>query len=151
MNTLGIRCSNSDYTFAILTGSKKQPQLIDIGHIPYPKGYSKPHSLKWLYAEVESLVKTHSIKKIGMKASELMRVSKTYEDRVEHEAMVYLVAAYCNIRDVAKKRKNTLAKQLGLKGRSHYLAQLDTSVIPKFDTFNDKEKEAVMVAWSDLS
>jgi Holliday junction resolvasome RuvABC endonuclease subunit len=150
MNVIGIRCSNTDFAFAILSGTQKQPQLIESGHVLYPKGFSKPHSLKWLYHEIESLIKTHSIKKIGIKASETKSANKTFEDRVEHEAMVYLVAANCNIREIAKKRKNTLAKQLGFKGQAHYLTQIDTSIIRGFDKSDDKVKEAILVAWSDL-
>lgn len=150
MNVLGIRCSNSDYSFAILTGTKISPEIIIFRQTNYPKGFTKPHSVKWLYQEIETLVSDYSIKKIVMKASEAISAQKTLEDRIEHEAMIFLVAANHNIRDVSKKRKNTIASNLGLKGKSKYLAKLDTSILPNFDTCNDKIKEAILVAWSDL-
>ena len=66
MNVLGIRCSNKDYTFAILTGTKKLPQLLDSETLQYPKGYSKPESLKWLLQEIEGLVTKYDVKKVVM-------------------------------------------------------------------------------------
>jgi len=52
---------------------------------------------------------------------------------------------------IFKKVKSTIAKDLGLKGRGHYLrTELDTSVIPGFAGKPDKEKEAILAAWSEL-
>jgi hypothetical protein len=55
------------------------------------------------------------------------------------------------MRAVFKKVKSTIAKDLGQKGRSKYLANLDTSWAPTFDGFSDKEKEAIQAAWSELT
>ena len=46
------------------------------------------------------------------------------------------------------KRKVTLAKDLGLKGKARYLLTFDTSPIPDFADLDEKMKDAVLCAWS---
>jgi hypothetical protein len=150
---LGIRCSNTDYTFAVLKGTKKAPGVVVTGTVPYPKGFTKPQSLKWLAQEIDGFLKTHQIEKIVMNRFEGRGLRKlAYEDRVEHEAAVYIAAANSGMKAVFKKVKSTIAKDLGLKGRARYLAAgLDTSLIPDFQTYSDKVRDATLAAWSELS
>jgi hypothetical protein len=75
---------------------------------------------------------------------------RSFEERVEYEAAVYLACARCGLTTACKKVKSTIAKDLGLKGRAHYLETLNTCVIPSFSNYTDKEQEAVLCAWSDL-
>ena len=151
MNVLGIRCSNKDYTFAILTGTKKLPQLLDSKTLQYPKGYSKPESLQWLLQEIEGLVTKYDVKKVVMNKFEGRIRGNTYEDRVEHEATVYLAALNKGVKNVAKKVKGSIAKDLGLKGRASYLnTSLDTSLIKDFDNYSDKSHDAIFAGWSKL-
>ena len=52
---------------------------------------------------------------------------------------------------IFRKVKSTIAKDLGLKGRGHYLqTELDTSVIPGFGSKSEKEKDAILAGWSEL-
>ena len=151
MNVLGIRCSNRDFAYTILNGSKSSPIIVHSDIVAYPKGYSKSQSLKWFLLEIEDLLKKHDIKRIVMKQHEGPTRSKAYEERVEHEAMVYLADEDLGIGAVFKKRGCTIAKDLGLKGRAHYLiTSLDTSSIPDYDNLPEKIKDAVLVAWSEL-
>ena len=150
MNALGIRCSNSDFSYAIISGTNKLPEIIAIGQVNFPKGFSKAHSVRWFYQEIETLITNYMIKRISIKASEAITAQKSLEDRIEHEAMIFLAAANHNIREVSKKRKNTIAKDLGVKGKASYLAKLDTTPIPDFDKYNDKLKDAILTAWSEL-
>ncbi|RKY24577.1 MAG: hypothetical protein DRP62_03455 [Planctomycetota bacterium] len=152
MNVLGIRCSNRDYTFAILSGTKKRPRLIDCNTILFPKGFAKPKSVKWMLQEIDTLLKQHRIKKIAMKKNESQFRGKPYDERIECETMVYLAAENCGIKVVCKKTKGTIAKDLGLKGRAHYLAtSLNTSLISDYDSYSDKQQEAILAAWSELT
>ena len=57
---LGIRCSNTDYTFALLKGRKKTPQLQNIKTAAFPKGYSRPNSLRWFFQEIEDYFAKHT-------------------------------------------------------------------------------------------
>lgn len=151
MRVLGIRCSNRDYAFAVLTGTKKLPKLVTSDTVIYPKGYIKPQSLKWFLLDIKDLLKKYKIKRIVMKKHEGQTRSKAYEERVEHEAMVSLADADCGVGAVFKKPSSTIAKDLGLKGRAHYLVtSLDTSLIPDYDKLSQKVKEAVLAAWSEL-
>lgn len=151
MNVLGIRCSNKDYTFAVLSGTKNTPQLVDCNTILFPKGFAKPQSVNWMLQEIHTLLKNHKIKKIAMKKFEGQFRGKPYEERIEHETMVYLAAVNCGIRPVCKKTSGSIAKDLGLKGRARYLSTtLDTSVISNYDRYSNKAKEAILAGWSEL-
>jgi len=151
MSVLGIRCSNKDYTFAVLTGTKKSPQLLATQTILYPKGFSKSESLNWLLQEIEGLIMKYAVEKIVMNKSEARIRGNTYEDRVEHEAMVYLAAFNQRVKSVFKKVKGSIARDLGLKGRARYLdTSLNTSLIKGFDNYSDKSKDAILAGWSAL-
>jgi hypothetical protein len=136
--------------FAILDGTKTKPIIVEINRLQYPNGFVKSRSLHWLMQEVEGLIQNNSIDKIVIKANEGQTANKAYEDRIEHEAAVILAGARLGIHAVFKKRKSTIAKDLGQKGRAKYLANLDTSNFPNFQGYKDKEKEAIYSAWSEL-
>lgn len=151
MSVLGIRCSNKDFTYAVLTGTKKNPTLQCIASVIVPKNFSRPRALHWMVQEVDGLIAKHAISKIVMKASEGRFRGKTYSDRVELEASVYVAAGMKGMSAVFKKVTSTIAKDLGLKGRGRYLqTSLDTSVIPSYAGHSDKEKEAILAGWSEL-
>ena len=149
MSVLGLRCSNKDYTYVILTGSRNSPKVIQKGTVPYPQGYSTSQSLKWFHQEIENYVTQHDIKRIVIKADEGIWRGKKSEDRIEHEAIAFFVAANHDLW-AARKRSSTLAKALGLKGRGRYLAELDTSPIPDYDKYSGKMIDALRSAWSEI-
>ena len=151
MSILGLRCSNKDYTYAVLAGSRAQPKILATGRVPFPQGFKTQKCLLWFLREIEDLLKTSDIAMIVMKEFEGRRYSNSLVARVEHEAMVYIAAAKREITAVFKKRKCTIAKDLGLKGRARYLStKLDTSPIPDFHNYSDKTRDAVLAAWSEL-
>jgi hypothetical protein len=150
MKVLGIRYSSSDYTFVVLDGSQAAPIILEVNTVAFPKGFTKPQSLKWFYQEIEGLLARHEIQKIVIKSFEGRFRGNLYEDRVEHEAMVSLAAANRAIRGVFKKVKSTIAKDLGLKGRPRYLSTMDTSMLPEFKSYPTTTKDAVLAAWSEL-
>ena len=152
MNVLGMRCSNKDFAWALLSGAKDAPEVVGTGEVIFPKGYWKGGSLKWFLQEVEVLLDAHEVGKIVMKAFEGLNRGRTFEDRIEHEAMVYFAGANRGLKLVAKKPKSTIAKDLGLKGRARYLStKLDTSVIESFNDYSDKTRDAILAAWSELA
>ena len=93
----------------------------------------------------------YEVEKIVMNKSEAKIRGNIYEDRVEHEAMVYLAASNQGIKPVFKKVKSSIAKDLGLKGRARYLdTSLNTSSIIDFDNYSDKSQDAILAGWSKL-
>lgn len=150
MNVLGIRCSNSDYTFAVLCGLRTSPQVIEVNSFSFPTGFAKPQSLKWFYQEIDDLLTRHSVKIIVIKKFEGRTRGNTYEDRVEHEAMVLLAGANHGLKALFKKVKSTISKDLGMKGRGRYLLTFNTSPISNFDKYSGKAQEALFAAWSEL-
>jgi hypothetical protein len=151
MNILGLRCSNKDFAYVLMSGTKAAPQLAECRTLAYPKNFAHPRSLLWFTQEIEQLIRKHSVQGIVMKRSEGRSKGGSFEMRVEYEAAAYLAAARCNVMRAFKKVKSTLAKDLGLKGRAHYLdTSLNTSVIPGFADFSEKEQESILCAWSEL-
>lgn len=149
---LGIRCSNSDYTFALLKGRKHAPQLHNVKSASFPKGYTRPNALRWFFQEIEDYFAKHTgIAECIIKGAEPMaQKGSTYSERVEHESMVLLTAAIKGI-NASRKVKATIAKNLGLTGRAKALEEdLDSSVLADYNKCSAKEQEAILAAWSGL-
>ena len=153
MKILGIRCSNSDYAYSVVTGTKDLPILEKSQIISFPKGYSPPEIMKWFLQELTTLNKKYSIEKWAIKGAEPMAArDKTYTSRVEFEAMVSLSAANVGSSNVIRKVKPTIAKDLGLIGKAKALINdLDYSLIDGLKEMSPKEFESVVVAWSELA
>jgi len=151
MNCLGVRCSNSDYSIAILSGSRTSPEIIRKVCNGSPNGYKTARRLKWFLQEFEDIFNAIEIDEIVVKGTEPMaQKGGSYAERVENEAMIFLAAERKGITSIVKKVKATIAKEHGLKGRGKYLATLDFSVFPKFEEESEKMKEAIIAAWACL-
>ena len=151
MNVLGIRCSNKDFTYAVVTGSKKTPCVQYYAAVSVPKNFSRPRALYWMVQEVEELIKKHGTQKIVIKGFEGRTRGNTYTERVELEAAIYIAGGKNGMNSVYRKVKSTIAKDLDVKGRARYLqTHLNTSVISGFGSRSDKEKEAILSGWSEL-
>lgn len=153
MKCVGIRCSNTDFTYAILTGEKAKPKLETSETIVLPKGYTRPQALRWFLQELEELSKKHGpFSTWAIKGTEAMAAKgKEYGERVENEAMVIFHAGNIGVEKVGRKVKSTIAKDLGLPGKASALkTDLDTSIVPDYEEASEKVKEAILVAWSEL-
>ncbi len=151
MSVLGIRCSNKDFTYAVMSGTREKPVIHHLDAVTFPKNFAKPKALYWFVQEIEGLMSKHEVQTIVLKAFEGRLRGKTYEERVQYETCAYIAAGKNGLMTIFKKVKGTIAKDLGLKGRAHYLQTiLDTSVIPNFGNKSEKEKEAIWAAWSEL-
>jgi hypothetical protein len=147
---LGLRCSSKDYAFAVIGGTKGAPTVAETGHVQFPKGFSRVQCMGWFCQELEALLAKHSCTLIAIKGFEGRTRDKSFVERVEHESAAYIAAGRKGIKGVVRKVKSTMAKDLGLKGRAHYLPTLDTTGVPGFDALDEKTQEAVLVAWSEL-
>lgn len=151
MIVLGVRCSNTDITYAVLTGTRAAPEVLESETLAFPKGYQKPQRLKWVVQEAHGIIQKYSVSVVVAKKYEGRQKGNDYEDRVEAEAAVAVAAADNGIKAFYKKQKNTIAKDLGLKGKAKYVdTKLDTTVISEFEGYSPKIKDAVLAAWSAL-
>ena len=148
---LGLRCSNSDYYYVLLSGTKVAPKLHDHGLVQYPTGLTKPASLKWMFDEVRDRLGKSNAKKVVLKGPEPAATkSPSLVERVEYEAAVLIACGEIGMNAVCKKVKSTIAKDLGMKGRGKYLLSFDTSRLAGFDTLPEKGREAALAAWTGL-
>lgn len=151
MQCLGIRCSNKDYSFVVLSGTKAIPKILYKECNASPRGCSIARRLKWFLQEIEEIIKKFSINEIVIKGAEpIARKGNPYRERIENEAMIFLAAEDKGIKQIVRKSKCTIAKDHGLKGRPKYLATLDCSVFPNFEKETPKIREAILAAWSCL-
>ncbi|MCX2982712.1 hypothetical protein EYC98_17760 [Halieaceae bacterium IMCC14734] len=150
--SLGLRFSNSDYTFAVMDSTKASPNIVELSTVVCPKGFHRSQTLKWLVQEIDGIFARHEgISIVTIKRFEGRSKGNTFEERVENEATAYIAAANVGLKAVYKKMGSTLAKDLGLKGKAKLLkTELDTSMIPNFSDYGDKEKDAILSAWSEL-
>jgi hypothetical protein len=150
MSTMGIRCSNTDYAYCILLGDSNSPQIKVVTHVAYPANFKEAETLKWLYQELQGILDKHSVIRVGIKRAETnVKRSNSLESRIQAEAMVLLAAIQSGCSSIERKVSATIAKDFGFKGKAKYLeTKLDTSAIPKFDSYSGKEKDAILAAWS---
>jgi hypothetical protein len=149
---LGLRCSNTDYHFALLSGTKKAPILENKGSISYPVKVKKPASLKWMVDEIHDRLRKIHIDVVVIKAPEpSARRTSVLTERIEYEAAVLIACADVGIKAVFKKVKSTIAKDLGLKGKGRYLETFDTGALKNFSELPEKTREAALAAWSELT
>jgi hypothetical protein len=147
---LGVRCSNKDFTYAVMDGERTGPCIVEVRTVLLPKGYAPSQALYWLYQEVTDLLVRQAVTAVVIKRFEGRSRGNAYEERVEREAAVMLAAGAKGMKAVFKKGNSTLAKDLGQKGRARYLANLDTSGLPQFGTLTEKQQDAVHAGWSGL-
>lgn len=149
---LGIRCSTKDFSYVILDGNQESPKLIHSDTLPFPKGYTNAECLKWFYLEIGGIIKTHGVSGIGIKGIEPMAMrGKSYGARMEKEGMVFLQAVENGIKNISRKVKSTIAKDLGFKGKGKYLkTKADFSSIDGYSVSITKVQEAIQVATSML-
>jgi hypothetical protein len=152
MKVLSVRCSNNDYCFAVLSGTKLSPQVEETGHVSFPKGFSDAEAFRWLFQEIGSLTKKYQPDRVVVKGAEpAARSNKELHTRIGNEAIVFLAAILAGATSVLKKINSTIAKDLGLKGKAKYLkSQLDTSPLADFEQHSSKEQEALIAGWSGL-
>jgi len=152
MKVLGIRMSNSDFTFSVLGGTKEKPQLLVSKTLPLPSDYSPQDKFNWLFLEVKKVIREEKIMGVVIKGAESMvRRSNSLDFRVGLEAIVYLAALKCSVKNITKKVKSTIAKDLGLKGKAKYLStKLNTELIDNFNNKSSKIQEAALAAWTIL-
>lgn len=150
MKILGIRCSNTDFTYSVIEKDKHNPKAVhETASKKFPKGYGTAEVANWLHQEIEGIVEQHHINAIGIKGAEPMGMKgKNYGLRMEKEGIIISAAAQKGIKFITRKTKGAIAKDLGQKGRSKYIANLDTSWITNFEKQNAKTQESILVAWS---
>jgi len=150
MRVLGVRCSNTDYYFCLLSGDAASPQVEFMKHVNFPNGFSEAETLRWLYQEFQEIFRSQHIDCVGIKRAETnAKRSNSLEFRIQAEAIVSLAATEAGCPSVERKVASTIAKGLGLKGKAKYLeTKLDTSAIAGFNTHPAKQQEAILVAWS---
>lgn len=152
LNILGIRCSNKNYAYVILKGSKKNPEIQSYSQVAFPKGYTRPMELQWFLQEIFDILDKNSINMVAIKGTEGMASrGKSFVERVENEAIVQLAAAIKGIKMVYRKVKCTIAKDLGLKGKARSLeTDLDCSVFQNFKEMDTSVQDAILVGWSSF-
>jgi len=152
MKILAVRCSNTDFAYALIEGSKQSPTIVECDLTVYPKGYEEHSLFHWFHQEIIGLLGRYSPDTLAVKAAETMvKRSGSLETRIRIEGIALMSAAEVGCTSAHRKVKSTIAKDLGMKGKGKYLeTKLDTSPIINFDSYNTKQQESILVGWSCL-
>lgn len=152
MKVLALRCSNTDFAHVVIEGTRKAPAIVTSGATRFPKGYDEHEIFRWFHQEIADLLNSHRPDGLAVKAAESMvKRSAALEARLRVEGIALMSAAESGCQIAQRKVRSTIAKDLGLKGKSRYLeTKLDTSPILDFDSYNSKIQEAILVGWSCL-
>jgi hypothetical protein len=59
MNVLGVRCSNKDFSYAVMSGTRAAPEIIICASLDYPKNFARPKSLVWFAREINQLIEKY--------------------------------------------------------------------------------------------
>ncbi len=148
---LGVRCSNKEFSYAVVEGSKNSPTVVSSGTISFPKNFIRGREHRWFLQEIENLIAKNSINMIVLKRFEgKFKGGNSYEKRVELEGIVFLAGGNHDI-PVFKKMNITIAKEIFGKGKADYLkTKLDASKIESYDDYKKYEQEAILCGWSEL-
>lgn len=152
MRLLAVRCSNTDFAYAVIEGTKQSPTVVESDLTGYPKGSEEHVLFHWFHQEIMGLIGNHSPDGVAVKAAETMvKRTRSLEIRIRVEGIALMSAAEAGCDTAHRKVKSTIAKDLGMKGKGKYLeTKLDTSPIADFDSYNTKQQEAILVGWSCL-
>jgi len=152
MKILAVRCSNTDFAYAVIKGTQQSPTVVESTVTGYPKGYEEHALFHWFHQEIAGLLGKHSADAVAVKTAETMvKRSGSLETRIRVEGIALMSAAEAGCANAHRKVKSTIAKDLGMKGKGKYLeTKLDTSAISGFDSYNTKQQEAILVGWSCL-
>jgi len=154
MKILGLRCSNTDYTYVLLRGDKSSSKVIAAESINYPLNSNWPETLLWLSLEIEQRINTYAPDGMLIKKAELRgRMGSGDFDRIESEGVIALTAKQRGVKFIISKRKRTIAKDIGYKGTAegYNTAMKDGAVDSScIKNCTDKINEAIMVARSGL-
>ena len=150
MKTIGVRCSNSDYAYGILSGSKIKPVVEAAKRVAFPKNYSEAEILNWFYQEMEALFSNKAFDAVGIKRAETtVKRSNSLETRIQCGAIAILAASQAGCQTISRKVNSTISKDLGMKGKGSYLkTKFDTTPLSNFNDYSAKIQEAILVAWS---
>lgn len=147
---IGFRCSNLDYTYAVVSKNAEAFKLVETKTVGFPKNFCRVEALRWFYLEIEQLLKRIEPSGVMLKRAEMAAAkSKSFVERVENEGVILLVSGMLNSKYVRGKVKATLLKDLGYKGRGRYFqnAVNDAEWISG-DDISEKMVEAALVARS---
>lgn len=152
MKILAIRCSNTDFAYAVIDGTKESPTIVYSDITGFPKGYDEPALFNWFHQEILGLIDQYQPDGVALKSAEpMVKRSSPLETRIRVEGIALMTAAEKGCGIACRKVKSTIARDLGMKGKGKYLeTKLDTKPIANYDSYKTKEKEAILVGWSCL-
>lgn len=153
MISLGFRFTNREFTYIGIEGSFSNPTLLFAHTIKLPKDFSRPMALDWLHKELTSIISKHRIATISIKGMEPFanKNSLASVNRIENEALAFLVAAQKGIESVERIIDTNVAAKLRLE-KKNKRTQAYEICQEKFEReMDDNTKDAVLAAWIKLT
>jgi len=137
----------------VVDGKFTNPTLVFNQRVKFPKNFSRPLEIAWLYKELIALISSYEVDAICIKGMEpyAQKNSLPAVHRIENEALSFLVAANNGIESIERIVDATVATKFKLEARSKR-SQAYEICLEKFDkTIDDNTKDAILAAWIRLT
>lgn len=152
MTSLGLRFTNKEYTYAVMNGKFDTAAILSKESFQFPRNYSRPKALVWLYKELTSLITTKNVSHIRIKGMEPLAAKNGLAaiHRLENEALVYLIAGQLGIDNIERVVDATVASKLRLTGAGKRSQSYRCCEEMFGDGMDDKTKDAVLAVWAKM-
>ena len=151
MKAIGFRAEPSAINWAVVEGSKGQPELVAASKEKPPATFDEVATLKWLRDVAQHLVRTYSPTIAAVRYAETFQRSpnlKSIGERCRLEGVLIEAMNSCGLR-VLTGPLATIAKNLGSKTPKQYLESKELRGLD-WSKYDVNRREAILVAASAL-
>lgn len=146
MNTIGLRASPSEITYAIY--DTEQLEIVSVNCIVYPSAMSTPEALKYVRNTVLDIIREYEISRAGIRIMETVAQSFPL-DRVQIEGVLQEALASSAVEKYYCGRIANISAKVGIAReafKQHVKNNVDFAAVENWLKHNEKEREAILTA-----
>jgi hypothetical protein len=151
INAIGFRAETQHVYWAVVTGEKEQPKLIDSGKISPPKIFSEPEKLTWYNNRVLQLTEQHNIVACYVRTAEPSAKTKSIliQERSRIEGVIIQALETKKLR-ISIGPLATLSSKIGTKSAKDFIDGAQFRALDWEKIKNKSQREAILSAVSVL-
>jgi hypothetical protein len=146
MNTIGLRVSASEVTYAIYDNVNKV--IISVDEIIYPKALDAPEALKYIRNTILDIIRENKISRAGIRTTEPMAHSFSVE-RTQIEGVIQEALASSTVERHYHGPIAVITARIGIPREDFKKSLGKDGIFPQIENWNknnDKEREAILTA-----
>lgn len=150
MAVMGINTSKNGFNFAILDGDKKNPILIDSGHMAnHNASHDVQHLVNWYETAFQNLITSHKPESIGIKVSLDAKID-TISSWYYPIGFIHSIAYKNSIHTNEFTNGNFTPSKFSLIKETNMQSHIDIVFGSKKPKWDKRQKDAVLAAWMML-